>query len=301
MSDMLLAFCAEHKIDLHCAEPMARHTTFRAGGYAAWYSAPETREKLVKLISFSASQTIELCVIGNGSNLLVPDEGYDGLVIRTMPALDTIEWVADTTLRAGAGALLSNVSAAAAARGMTGLEFAQGIPGTVGGAVFINAGAYGGEICQVLAQSECLLADGNIVVLPAAQHEFGYRTSVYKRDTSTTVMSADFTLQKGDPEKIRARMGELAASRREKQPLEFPSAGSAFKRPEGYFAGKLIEDSGLKGYAIGGAQVSEKHSGFVINRGGATASDILRLLDHIEETVYRRFGVTLEREIQILR
>ena len=301
MSDMLLAFCAEHHIDLHCAEPMARHTTFRAGGYAAWYSAPETRDLLVKLICFSVSQGIEFRVIGNGSNLLVPDEGYDGLVIRTMPALDTIEWINNTTLRVGSGALLSNVSVAAAARGMTGLEFAQGIPGTVGGAVFINAGAYGGEICQVLTQSECLTAGGDMIALPAAQHEFGYRTSVYKHDISTTVMSADFTLQKGDPEKIRARMAELAASRREKQPLEFPSAGSAFKRPDGFFAGKLIEDSGLKGYAIGGAQVSEKHAGFVINRGDATASDILRLLDHIEDTVYRRFGVTLEREIQILR
>lgn len=301
MSDLLLAFCAEHKIDLHCAEPMARHTTFRAGGYAAWYSAPDTKQKLVKLIHFSETENIAYRVIGNGSNLLVADEGYDGLVIRTSPALDALVWEDETTLCAGAGTLLSTVSAAAASRGLTGLEFAQGIPGTVGGAVFINAGAYGGEIAQVLARSEYLAPDGAVRVRAAEAHEFGYRTSVYKHHPSSVVLSAVFTLQKGDSEQIYAKMAELSASRKEKQPLEYPSAGSAYKRPQGYFAGKLIEDCGLKGFAVGGAQVSEKHAGFIINKGGATAGDIILLMEQIERAVQARFGVTLEREIQILR
>lgn len=284
--------------NIHLQEPMAGHTTFRIGGPADCLLEVENEEQLKKLCRYLGMTGVPFFVLGNGSNLLVNDTGYRGIILEIGQKMSSII-VEGNRIVAKAGATIAQVARAALEHALTGLEFAAGIPGTVGGGVVMNAGAYGGELCQVLASVTALEPDGTRRVFPAAECHFGYRKSRFS-DGRRLILEAAFALEPGDEHTIKARMEDLAARRREKQPLEYPSAGSTFKRPQGYFAAALIEDCGLKGASVGGAQVSEKHAGFVINRGGATAEDILRLMDHVRETVQRQTGVTLEPEVKLL-
>lgn len=278
-------------------EDMSLHTTFRAGGRAALFLTPEP-QNISELVLYLKDTDAEYYVIGNGSNLLVKDSGYEGVVICIGNRFEECS-IEGTTITAGAGAKLSKIAALACREGLKGFEFASGIPGTLGGAVTMNAGAYGGEMSQVLKSVKVLDENGNILNLKNDELNLGYRHSIVM-DKGYVVLEGIINLKTGQSDEIRKVMDELALKRREKQPLEYPSAGSTFKRPEGYFAGKLIMDAGLAGKSIGGAQVSEKHCGFVINKGGATASDILSLMDYVEETVYNMYGVRLEPEVKIL-
>ncbi|MCI8454524.1 MAG: UDP-N-acetylmuramate dehydrogenase [Lachnospiraceae bacterium] len=284
-------------------EPMSRHTSFGAGGAADWYVIPESAEELMAALAKCRSAGIPWYVIGNGSNLLVSDDGFHGVIVSTerlcslkiRPGAD-----AQTAyLICGAGTSLPKAAGMAVREGLTGLEFAAGIPGSVGGAAAMNAGAYGEEIKDVLQSLTVLDTEGKVCELGINELAMGYRTSAVM-ERGLLVLEAVFALKKGEPIAIRSRMEELLAKRREKQPLEYPSAGSTFKRPAGYFAGRLIEDAGLKGFTIGGAQVSEKHAGFVINRGGASASDIFCLCEEVKRQVRERFGVELELEVRLL-
>ncbi|MDO4333278.1 MAG: UDP-N-acetylmuramate dehydrogenase [Eubacteriales bacterium] len=279
-------------------EPMERHTTFRVGGPAACFITVDTREQLAKVFSYLQKTGWDFFVVGNGSNLLVSDKGYRGVIVRLGEDFKQIR-VNQDRLIAGAGAILAAAAQAAQQEGLTGLEFAAGIPGTLGGAVRMNAGAYGGEMAQIVNSVEVMGMDGEILQLDRETMEFGYRTSAIK-NRPYVVLSAEMKLKRGDREDIARLMQELAGKRREKQPLEYPSAGSTFKRPEGYFAGKLIMDAGLRGKSCGGAQISEKHCGFIINKGNATAADVARLIRETVETVQDKFGVTLEPEVIFL-
>ena len=279
-------------------EPMKQHTTFKIGGPADYFLVPESGEEAGEIIKICKQKEIPYFILGNGSNLLVGDGGYRGVVIqiyRNMSAVTT----EGTIITAQAGALLSSVAAVAKNASLTGFEFAGGIPGTVGGAAVMNAGAYGGEMKDVLVEVTVMDADGNIFTIPAEKLELGYRTSIIKK-AGYIVLEAKIRLEEGNQEAIRERMKELTIQRTTKQPLEFPSAGSTFKRPEGYFAGKLVMDSGLRGYQVGGARVSEKHCGFVINAGGATAKDVRTLMENVRDIVYKKYGVTLEPEVKFL-
>lgn len=278
-------------------EPMSMHTTFRVGGPADVLVTP-TRAALAQVIRLCQSENEPYYIIGNGSNLLVGDGGIRGVVIETRSALNGIT-VEGEHIVAGAGALLAQTAVQAAACGLAGMEFAAGIPGTVGGAVVMNAGAYGGEMKDILERVTVLDVSGNEKELTTEELELGYRKSCIPKK-GYIVTEAVFKLTTGDEAQIRAQMRELAAKRSEKQPLEYPSAGSTFKRPQGHFAGKLIMDAGLRGYQVGGAQVSEKHCGFVINRGGATAADILKLMQDVEREVEKQFQVTLEPEVKMI-
>ena len=291
----LKAVTAENRI--FTDEPMKKHTTFRVGGPADILVQPKGTE-LAAVIRLCRKYDVPYQVIGNGSNLLVGDRGIRGLVIEMLSKEDEI-CVEDDCITVGAGMLLSKTANRAAEHGLTGMEFAAGIPGSIGGAVVMNAGAYGGELKDVLESVRVMTPDGEVKELKTEELDLGYRHSCIP-ERGYIVLSARIRLEKGDPEAIRVRMDELAAKRREKQPLEYPSAGSTFKRPEGYFAGKLIEDAGLRGYQEGGAQVSEKHCGFVINRDHATASDIAGLCGTVQKRVYEQFGVKLETEVKML-
>lgn len=294
----LIAFAKENQIAVLQSEPMREHTTFRIGGPAKLF-ATVNEEQLALLIRKAEELYIPYIVVGNGSNLLVSDAGYPGLIIKIADA--PVRMLDTCTLEASAGTSLARLAVAAAEAGLTGLEFAHGIPGTVGGAVMMNAGAYDGQISDVLVSSCCYDgAEKQFLKLEKDAHLFTYRHSSYMEHPCRVVTSAIFRLQPGNKDAIRAKMSELNSRRREKQPLEFPSAGSTFKRPEGHFAGKLIEDCGLKGYRIGGAQVSEKHAGFVINAGGATCQDVVQLMEYIEQQVYQRFAIRLEREVRVI-
>ena len=279
--------------------PLSAHSTFRIGGPARLALFPKTREQLLLSLSLIDRAELPLWVIGNGSNLLFPDEGLDGAVLFTGGWREiTVE---GDTLRASAGASLSALAKRAQEESLGSLAFAHGIPGTLGGAVLMNAGAYGGCMEQVVVSSSYYDRNsGEIRTLRGEEHGFGVRKSVYQTLPSAVILEATLRLEKGDPEEILAQMRELAAKRRSTQPLDLPSAGSVFKRPVGHYAGKLIEDCGLKGFSIGGAQVSEKHAGFIVNRGGATARDVRALISHVQECVRREFGVELEREIRFL-
>ena len=279
-------------------EPMSKHTSFRIGGPAEYYIAPKTEECLKALEEYCAGQEVPCCVIGNGTNLLAADEGIRGVVISTCEGLSDVCF-AEAAVTAQAGILLSKLAAEAAKRSLTGLEFAAGIPGSLGGGVTMNAGAYGGEMKDILVSADVYVPGEGIRTFTAEELKLGYRTSIIK-EKGYTVLSAVLQLKNGDEDAIRAKMAELKEARVSKQPLEYPSAGSAFKRPEGYFAGKLISDAGLKGFSVGGAQVSEKHAGFIINTGGATAKDVKALINHIIQTVQEKFGVTLEPEIRFI-
>ncbi|MCD7955012.1 MAG: UDP-N-acetylmuramate dehydrogenase [Lachnospiraceae bacterium] len=319
-------------------ELMSKHTTFRIGGPADYFAAPTTEEGICGIVRYCRSWDYPFYVIGNGSNLLVADTGYRGLILQLYKNFSRIEILlgADqdpqdddasevtggqtvddmsetagletartagksgtSLIRAEAGAMLSVIARRAQEAGLTGFEFASGIPGTLGGAVVMNAGAYGGEMKQVLLSARVLTRDGEIREIPAEELMLGYRTSVIPAN-GWIVLGATIALRRGDPAAIRARMEELRERRVAKQPLDLPSAGSTFKRPEGYFAGKLIMDAHLKGYTVGGAQVSEKHCGFVVNRGGATAADVRRLIADVTAKVKADSGVTLEPEVKML-
>lgn len=279
-------------------EPMSRHTTFRIGGPADLFLLPNTVEEIKKIREICIQEQESYFILGNGSNLLVSDSGFRGVIIQTYRNLAQIQ-VEEDCIRAQAGALLSGIAQAAKAASLTGFEFAAGIPGTLGGAVVMNAGAYGGEMKDVLKEATVLDSEGQIRRIPARKLAMGYRTSVIK-EAGYMVLEAVISLKKGDPDQIRETMKDLTQRRISKQPLEYPSAGSTFKRPEGYFAGKLIMDSGLRGYTHGGAQVSEKHCGFVINTGGATARDVCELMEHVQKTVYEKYNVKLEPEVKFL-
>lgn len=280
-------------------EPMAKHTTFRVGGPVDCLLSPDTLEGVKAAVDFCKKEEIPYYIVGNGSNLLVSDAGYRGVIIQIYKNLNQIAVEGETVIRAQAGALLSTVAKTAYSYELTGMEELSGIPGTIGGAVAMNAGAYGGEIKDVLKEVTVLDNRGEIIVIPADRLELGYRTSVIQKQ-GYVVLDAVLTLKKGDVEKIRARMEELKEQRVSKQPLDLPSAGSTFKRPEGYFAGKLIQDAGLSGYTVGGAQVSTKHCGFVVNAGGATASDVYQLICDVQKIVREKYQVELEPEVRML-
>jgi len=297
----LARVCPE--LELREQEPMSRHTTFRIGGPAALMALPKTVEEAKAALQTAAQLDISPFFLGSGSNLLVGDEGYPGFILKlggTYPvdALNRV-WEAERCLAAGGAVPLARLAQAALGWNLTGLEFAQGIPGSAGGAVVMNAGAYGGEMAQVLESVTVLERDGAVHTLPAAECGLGYRGSIFS-DGHALILAVRFALEPGDPEAIKAKMDDFAARRREKQPLEYPSAGSTFKRPEGHFAAALIDQCGLKGLRVGGAQVSEKHAGFLINRGDATCADVLALIEQVKERVLARTGVELELEVKLL-
>ena len=283
-------------------EPMCRHTSFRIGGPARRMAFPDRAEQLVLLLNFAQSCGARPLVIGNGTNLLCPDDGLDRLVIDTSAGMGRVEpGAAPGEVAAEAGASLARVADFACRQGLAGLEFAHGIPGTVGGAVCMNAGAYGGEMAQVVQSASVLFPEEGVRHLTGEELDFGYRHSLLTDHPDAVVLSAVFQLTPGDPEGIRERMQDLLARRKASQPLDYPSAGSTFKRPEGYFAGTLIDQCGLKGLTVGGAQVSEKHAGFVINRGGATFADVTELIRQVQRTVFEEKGVRLEPEVKIIQ
>ena len=284
--------------NVRCDEPMSSHCTFRAGGTAKYYVIPDEYTKVRDVLRLCVEENIPYYVIGNGSNLLVQDDGFDGVIIEIDSSLAEIE-INGNEVVAKAGAKLSKIAVKALNESLTGFEFAHGIPGNLGGAVTMNAGAYGGEMKDVLKWVKVLDNNGEMKTLKAEELELGYRTSIIVKE-KMIVLEACIELHKGNRDEIEKHMKELMAKRKEKQPLEYPSAGSTFKRPEGYFAGKLIQDAGLKGYRVGGAMVSEKHSGFVINYDNATATDIINLMKDVRKKVYEEFQVTLEPEVKIL-
>lgn len=290
-------------------EPLANHTSFNIGGPADVFVTVENEEELAKAINFAKAENIRYFLLGNGSNVLASDEGFRGIIIKLAGDFN-VATVDGEIIKAGAGITLSKLAGLAMNSSLTGLEFASGIPGTLGGALFMNAGAYGGEMKQIVTKVKVLKnistanntdceGCGAIIELTGEEMQFGYRHSILK-EKNYIALSCEMKLEKGDKETIASYMRELALKRKEKQPLEYPSAGSTFKRPEGYFAGKLIEDAGLGGYTVGGAQVSEKHKGFVINKGGASAKDVKELIDHVIKTVKDKDNVTLEPEVLFL-
>lgn len=280
------------------AEPMSRHTTFRVGGEAECLVLIEHEEEILRLVPYFNQVEQDYFILGNGSNLLVGDKGYRGVVLKIGNGMKEIT-VQGNRICVQAGALLSKTAAAARDAGLTGLEFAAGIPGSVGGGIVMNAGAYDGEMKQITESVRVMDNEGKILVLDNDAMEFGYRTSVIK-NRPFIVLEVVLSLQTGEKEAIQAKMDELMAKRQSKQPLNYPSAGSTFKRPTGYYAGKLIMDSGMRGYSIGGAQVSDKHCGFIINKGNATASDIKEVIEEVQEKVKERCQVSLEPEIVFL-
>lgn len=284
--------------NIRLQEPMAGHTTFRIGGPADCFLQIENEEQLKGVQHYLNLVGVPYFVLGNGNNLLVSDSGYRGIILQIGPKMSEIV-VAGERMVAQAGALLSQAAHVAMEHGLTGLEFASGIPGTVGGGVMMNAGAYDGEMSQVVTQVRVISKDGETMELDRATMEFGYRTSTI-RNNSFIVTEVTFELQKGDKDVIKARMEDLMVRRRDKQPLEYPSAGSTFKRPEGHFAGKLIADAGMRGFRIGGAEVSHKHCGFVVNTGSATAQDVRNVISEIQTRVKDKFRVDLETEVVFL-
>jgi len=282
-------------MDVRVGEHMGRHTSFHIGGPVALMALPATREEAVLCVRTAAELGVEPFFMGNGSNLLVADRGVDRFIVKTAN-LRQCE-TEGNTITADSGVTLARLAVFAREQGLTGLEFAHGIPGTLGGAVTMNAGAYGGEMAQVVHQVTVLTKDGEVETLYS--FDFGYRRSAFS-DGSRMILGAKLELVPGNREQIAARMEELAVQRQSKQPLEYPSAGSMFKRPEGYFAAALIDQCGLKGFTVGGAQVSEKHAGFVVNRGGATCADVLSLVEQVKRRVLDATGVTLEMEVKVL-
>lgn len=279
-------------------EPMKRHTTFRIGGKADYFVCPDSAEKLRQILALCREEGLPWFILGNGSNLLVSDEGYRGVVIQIYRQYQEVSMEGER-IRAGAGILLSRLASLAGEAELTGLEFASGIPGTLGGAIFMNAGAYGGEMKDLVERVTLLDEEGHLMTLPGGELQMGYRTSLVK-EKGWIVLEAVLGLARGEGAQIRQRMEELRKTRCSRQPLDLPSAGSTFKRPEGYFAGKLIMDAGLRGFRVGGAMVSEKHCGFVVNTGDATAEDVRQLMRQVQERVWERFHVWLEPEVRFL-
>ena len=291
LSALLPAGCVRENVTL------APYTTMRTGGPAALFAEPRNAQQLAHVHQWAQEKGLPLLILGNGSNLLIADSGFDGLVIHLGRALSEVSVFANT-LTAQAGASLAAAARAAAQASLTGLEFAAGIPGSIGGAVCMNAGAYGGEIAQVIVSARVLTPEG-VRMVSRDELSLGYRSSAVMQN-GWVVLEATFELAPGSPDEIKATMADLAARRREKQPLQYPSCGSFFKRPVGYYAGALIEQAGLKGYRVGDAQVSEMHAGFVINRGHATSSEIYRLMQEVQCRVQAQFGVTLEPEVRLI-
>ena len=279
-------------------EPMAKHTSFRIGGPVEVMAFPANREELSKLLKVSALMDCNPAILGAGTNILAPDAGIRGLVVCLKDALEGMEQLDDTHIRVMSGVTMTRAAMFAANLGLSGMEFAHGIPGTVGGGVYMNAGAYGGEICQICESVEVMDMDGNLSVRTGAEMGFSYRHSILE-EKAGIVVSAVFRLVPGDPAEIRARMKELQGKRSASQPLDLPSAGSAFKRPVGGFAAALIDQAGLKGYAVGGAAISTKHAGFAVNLGNATAEDMKELLTQVSDRVYENSGIRIEPEIRI--
>ena len=288
-------------IPVAVGEPMSRHTTFQIGGPADRFAAVETLPQLKALLQALESQGLPYLVLGKGSNLLVSDKGIRGAVLLLSGEFKAVTLLEDGLVRAGAGASLASVCRFAQEHSLTGLEFAWGIPGSVGGAAYMDAGAYGGEMKDVLESVTFLDSDLTERTLPAAELALGYRTSLFEQHPDWCVLSATVRLQPGDSAAILAEMQDYLQRRKDKQPMEWPSAGSTFKRPQGAFAGKLIEDCGLRGFTVGGAQISEKHCGFVINRGGATCADVVSLTNQVKAIVLQKTGYTLEREIRVVK
>ena len=287
------------ELELREQEPMARHTTFRIGGPAALMAFPREQGEALACLEEAQKVRVRMVVLGNGSNLLAADGEIQAFVV-VLTGLVALARTGEGEITAGAGVSLARLASFAAQEGLSGLEFAHGIPGTLGGGVLMNAGAYGGEMVQVVTEVTALTLDGAVENLPAEQCAFSYRHSVFS-DGTRVILGAKFQLKPDDPSQIRAHMDDLARRRKEKQPLEYPSAGSMFKRPKGCYAAALIEQCGLKGFAVGGAQVSEKHAGFVINRGGATCADVLALVDQVKARVLQQTGVELEMEVRVLQ
>lgn len=280
-------------------EPMSRHTTFKIGGPARIMALPSSVDVFLDLIDRLNHESIEYTVIGNGSNLLVSDRGVDKLIIVTCEAMNKITLIEDNLIEAECGALLSKTASFALKHGLSKMECLSGIPGTVGGAVYMNAGAYEGEMSQIVEESLCCDRDGHLLTLNNEQHMFSYRFS-HVKEKRLTVLKTGLRLEKGDKESIREKMECVSKLRREKQPLELPSAGSTFKRPEGFYAAALIENCSLKGKTVGGAKVSEKHAGFIVNTGNATCEDVLQLVEIVKESVYNKFKILLEMEVELL-
>lgn len=278
--------------------PMKEHTTIRVGGKADYMVMADSIENIRKSVSMLSSLSIPFMIMGNGSNIVFSDDGYHGVIIKIGAGLSRIEVDGDT-ITAEAGASLAAVANLAMENSLSGLEFASGIPGTIGGAAYMNAGAFDGEMKQAIAETLCIDREGRFITLHGDEHNFSYRHS-RMQDEDLICLKVKLKLNKGDKETIRSKMNELNARRREKQPLNYPSAGSVFKRPPGCYAGKLIDDCGLRGYRIGGAQVSDKHCGFIVNTGNATASDVVALIKHVQQTVYNNFGKLLELEVKII-
>lgn len=298
--DELAAVCAQCGADCEAEVPLSGHTTFKIGGACEAFVTVPSAEACQSVLTYLREHRIPHTVIGRGSNLLVPDEGYAGVVIRLGGTLAEGLTIEDGIVVCGAGVLLKNLCQFALERSLTGLEFAYGIPGTVGGAVYMNAGAYDGEISQILQFVTILDEQGTVRTLSAEALGLGYRHSIFM-ERNWVILNAGFWLESGNMDDIRAKMQDLLGRRKSKQPLEFPSAGSTFKRPVGGYASKLIDECGLKGYTVGGAQVSEKHAGFVINRGSATFADVMAVCCHVQETVKAQTGFALELEPEILR
>lgn len=278
-------------------EPMSKHTTFRIGGNADIFVTPDTTERLMSVVEYVKRSNIPYYIIGNGSNLLVRDNGFRGVIIQLYKNFADIE-VNDNIIAAKAGALLSSVAKTAMNNSLSGMECLSGIPGTIGGAVCMNAGAYGGEMKDIVVETK-IINKGRLEIIDNSSSEFGYRTSRIMRE-NMIVVETTIKLEKGNKEAIENKMKELMSQRNSKQPVELPSAGSTFKRPEGYFAAKLIDDSGLRGFSVGQAQVSPKHCGFVVNNGGATAKEVIELMGKVSQVVYDKFGVKLEPEVRII-
>ena len=285
-------------IETRFFEPMAKHTSFRIGGPVEVMAFPKTAEELAALLQTAETLNIEPVILGAGTNVLAPDQGIDGLCICLKDALDGMELLDDNKIRVMAGVTMTRAAMFAANHGLSGMEFAHGIPGTVGGGVYMNAGAYGGEIRDICASVDVMDRQGNIRTLTNEQMQFSYRHSLLE-ETGDIVISAVFALQKKNPEEIKDRMKELQGKRSASQPLDLPSAGSAFKRPVGGYAAALIDQAGLKGFSVGGAAISAKHAGFAVNIGGATAEDVKQLLQQVSDTVYERTGIRLEPEVRI--
>jgi len=298
-TDIIYNYAQKLDCDARRFEPMSRHTSFKIGGKADVYIKVTNLSQLMKILKECDACKEKYILLGNGSNVLVPDEGIHGTVLRLDGDFRNISLIDDTTIYCGAGAALGSLCKFAQKCGLSGLEFAWGIPGTVGGAVFMNAGAYGGEMKDVVYSVSHITNSGDIGRIEAENLEFGYRTSVYRKN-GCIITGAVFKLKKDDPEEIQNRMNDYMNRRSAKQPLEYPSAGSVFKRPEGAFAGALIEQCGLKGMSVGGAQVSEKHAGFIINKSKATANDVKQLVSEIQKTVEDETGYKLECELIFL-
>lgn len=284
--------------ELRFQEPMAKHTSFRIGGPAEVMAFPKTKEELALILKTSALLDCKTAILGAGTNVLASDAGIEGLVICLKDCLDGIKQIGETRIRVMAGVTMSRAAVFAANAGLSGLEFAHGIPGTIGGGVYMNAGAYGGEISQVCEVVEIMDRNGNLRMIPNKEMDFSYRHSALEK-SSEIVISAVFSLKKEEPEAVRAKMKELIGKRSASQPLDLPSAGSAFKRPAGGYAAALIDEAGLRGYRVGNAAVSEKHTGFVVNLGGATAGDVRALLQQVSDKVFETSGVRLEPEVRI--